>query len=209
MNSYGAVYARVPGGGVPELETAIKEARAVSKHSSPLGVLAFDPAIHSFAVVDRWGRSDNLPIWAEGPDLSLAFELAVLSKSVGDVIAFYAIDEGLEMGIFGAWKDGRLVRDLQWMDYKWSRVEGEPQLWEAPLFSEENLQKSLERADSPESVREAFAKNRFIPDSQWPDPPGLITAIRTVYPGPLMGFSPWPPRKELVEKNRAQDKRKQ
>jgi hypothetical protein len=49
MGTCGVVYAKVPVGGATALDAAVKAARAVSKHSSPLGVLALDPAQHAFA----------------------------------------------------------------------------------------------------------------------------------------------------------------
>jgi hypothetical protein len=208
-STFGAVYARVPAGGVPALEAAIKEARAVSKHSSPLGVLAFDPALHAFAVVDRWGPQDNMPIWAEYPDLGMAFELAALSRSVGEVIAFHEIDEGLTQGFYGGWKDGTLVRDLQWMDGMWIRVEGEPQPWETPMFTDEAFKYALEiAADDPEPVRAAFSKRRIEVQAAWPTPVEISRNICKVHSGPAFGFRPWPRRNELVDKNRELDGKK-
>lgn len=49
MDSGGAVYAKVPAEGVAVLEAAVKEARLSGRSSSPLGVLAYDPALHTFA----------------------------------------------------------------------------------------------------------------------------------------------------------------
>ncbi len=208
-DTYGAVYARVPAGGIPALETAVREARAVSKHSSPLGVLAFDPALHAFAVVDRWGPQDNMPIWAEYPDLGMAHELEALSRSVGEVIAFHEMDEGLMQGFYGVWKDGALVRDLQYMDGSWIRAEGEPQPMEVPLFTDEALKYALEIAsDDPEPVRAAFSKKRIEVQAAWPTPAGISRNICKIYPGPAFGFMPWPRRRELVDKNRELDGKK-
>ena len=206
-STFGAVYAKVPVEGIPALEAAISQARAVSRHSSPLGVLAFDPALHSFAVVDRWGPQDNLPIWAEYPDLGMAVELAALSRAVGEVIAFHEMDEGLTQGFYGLWKEGVLVRDLQWMDGAWIRVEGEPQPFEEPLFTEEALRYALEISDGAEAVRTAFAKKRIEVNDAWPTPSALSRNICRIHPGPAFGFQPWPRRRELVDKIREMDGR--
>jgi hypothetical protein len=85
MGSCGVVYAKVPVGGATALDAAVRAARAVSRHSSPLGVLALDPALHAFAIVDRWGHRDDMPMWAEEPDLSSALELLNRRPSNGDI----------------------------------------------------------------------------------------------------------------------------
>jgi hypothetical protein len=206
MECAGVVYAKVPAGGLAELERAVKDARAVSHHSSPLGVLACDPAIHRFAIVDRWGKPDDMPIWSEDPDLSTASELEALSRAVGEVVAFYEVEEGSTMGIYAAWRDGTLVRDLEWAEDQWVKVEGEPQPWEASLFGAESLERALERAryngSSEDDVRAAFAAGTIEPGSSCPMPEGMAIYIRTSLDGPAYGFEPWPRRKVLVEKNR-------
>lgn len=205
MDVAGVVYARVPAGGLPELERAVKEARAVSHHSSPLGILACDPAIHRFAIVDRWGKPDEMPLWSEEPDFSTASELEALSRAVGEVVAFYEVDEGSSMGIYAAWRDGVLVRDLEWFEDQWAKVEGEPQEWEA-LFSDESLESGLARAGysgtPEEDVRAIYAAGIIEPGASWPPCEGMAFNIRTTLPGPAYGFEPWPRRKELVQKNR-------
>ncbi|HNV72824.1 MAG TPA: hypothetical protein PKO06_24160 [Candidatus Ozemobacteraceae bacterium] len=203
MDSSGAVYAKFPAGGVEALEQAVSEARKASRHTSPIKVLGGDPIRHAYAVVDRWGRSDNMPIWAEGPDLTTAFELVELSRLVGDVVAFYTIDDGLSMGIYGAWKDGRLVRNLQWMDDQWQVVEGDPQPWEKPLFSSESREACLECArdngwDESE-VQKMFQAGVLQPGFRFPIAHGLVRHINAACPGPLYGFEPWPARRTLLE----------
>jgi hypothetical protein len=203
MDSIGAVYARIPDGNLDQLAAAVVASRAVSHHSSPLGVLAGEPAQHAFAVVDRWGRSDNMPLWGEDPALGLAVELIELSRRVGDVIALYEIDEGATLGLYGAWKDGQLVRDLQWADFQWSVVEGEPQVWEAPLFAPAALERALAAARDDgrdeQEVRDAFAAGRIVAGQAWPMPEGLALHIRNVCRGPAFGFTPWPRRQDLVD----------
>jgi hypothetical protein len=206
MESSGAVYARVPAGGLEALEAAMAEARAASRHSSPLGVLAFDPTCHTFAIVDRWGRSDSMPIWSEATDLAVARELVVLSRLAGEVVAFYEIEEGEQLGVYGAWRDGALVRELCWYETAWTKVVGEPQEWESPLFSAESLERALGRArdDGLEEaeVRAAFSAGRIAEGGAWPRPERLPVHIRTVHRGPAHGFQPWPRRAELVSRNR-------
>jgi tetratricopeptide (TPR) repeat protein len=205
LDSGGAVYAKVPEGGLAVLDAAVREARSIGRNASPLGVLAFDPAVHSFAVVDRWGRPDDMPHWAEDPDLELAIELAALSRMVGEVIAFYEVDEGTTMGIYAAWRDGELVRNLQWAADCWQYVEGDPQDWEAPLFAADALTRALDYADDEASIRAAFNSRRILPNSSWPRPDEISAAIRTVRMAPAFGFEPWPRRKELVKRNRELD----
>lgn len=206
MGSCGVVYAKVPVGGETALDAAVKAARGVSKHSSPLGVLALDPAQHAFAIVDRWGHRDDMPMWAEEPDLSSALELFALSEAVGEVVAFFDVDDGTEFGVYGAWKHGELVRELMWAGDHWATVEGAPQPWEAPLFAPESLARALEYPQGPESdIRAAFAAGQLAAGARWPVPDGLAVPIRAILRGPAYGFEPWPRRKELVNQNRERD----
>jgi len=202
MDSSGVVYARIPGGGTAALAAAVEEARRITGQSSPLGMLCGEEGKHAFAVVDRWGGADNMPGWAEGPDLTSARELAELSRIVGEVVAFYQIDEGATMGIYGAWKDGKLVRNLLWYDYAWQVVEGEPQPWEAGLFTPEARAKALEDAEwdkkDPAEVHAVFDRGCVVPGASQPHPGGLIRFFCASFLAPLYGFQPWPPRKELV-----------
>ena len=208
MSSMGAVYARVPAGGVLELEEAIRNARAMSKHTSPLAVLCFEEGKHQCAVVDRWGRSDDMPIWAEECDLAIAVELVELSRISGEVIAFYEVDEGLTMGIYGTWRDGALMRNILWADNQWYRVEGEPQPWEKPMFAPEVLQEALQNArdygSDETAIKGVFEAGCIALNASLPVPNALSGHIWKVYPAPAYGFSPWPRRKELVDKIRAE-----
>ena len=205
MDTSGAVYAKVPAGGVAVLDAAVRKARLSGRTSSPLGVLAFDPAVHSYALVDRWGRSDDMPDWAEEPDLEQALELVALSRMVGEVIAFYEADEGTTMGIYAVWRDGLLVRNLQWAADQWECVEGEAQPWEALLFTPEALQNALDYAGDKEQVRALFDAKRIVANASWPRPEGVSASIRAVHPAPAFGFEPWPRRKELANRNRDLD----
>jgi hypothetical protein len=164
-----------------------------------LGVVAFDPAVHAFALVDRWGKSDNMPDWSEEPDLSQADELAALSRDVGQVVAFYEIEEGSTSGVYGAWNDGELVRELEWADDQWVKVAGQPQSWEAPLFGTDELDSALEAArddgrDEAE-VRAAFAAGSIQSGAAWPVPQRMAVFIRTALRAPAHGLEPWPRRR--------------
>ena len=203
MGSSGVVYAKVPAGGVSALEAAVKAARAVSRHDSPLGVLAVDPAAHAFAIVDRWGPKDDMPMWSEEPDFSSALELVALSEAVGEVVAFFDIDEGTELGLYGTWRDGVLVRELQWAGGEWQKVEGEPQPWEAPLFDAESLARALEYPQGAEAdIRAVYAAGQIAQGARWPVPDGIAVHIRAALRAPAYGFEPWPRRKELVQEIR-------
>jgi hypothetical protein len=203
MNSTGAAYSRIPGGELAALERAVREAREQGKSDSPLGVLAGDPVAHSFALVDRWGPRDSMPAWSEGPDLAMARGLLALSRSVGEVVALYEIDEGATMGVYGVWKDGKLVRDLQWLNGAWYAVSGEPQAWEQPLFAAAALEDAIERArmDGRDEgqVRSAFATGRITAGASWPSPEGVVRFILAAYRAPAWGFTPWPRRSEVLE----------
>ncbi|NLI77584.1 MAG: hypothetical protein GX442_14250 [Candidatus Riflebacteria bacterium] len=202
MNSTGAVFARIPAGGLEALATAVTQARAVSRHSSPLGILAGDAVNHGFALVDRWGPRDNMPMWGEGPDLDVAAELAVLSRLVGEVVAFYTIDEGLTMGLWGAWKNGTLARKLWWSDGRWEWADGEPQPWEKPLFAPDALESALlqarEEGRDEGEVRAAFIAERIAAGAAFPVPNWLSGHIRVLCRAPGWGFEPWPRRSEVV-----------
>ena len=142
METGGAVYAKIPGGGVAALEAAIREVRGKRLEEGPLGVVACDPAAHAFALVDRWGKGDDLPSWAEEPDLALATELAALSRHVGEVVAFFEIED--DFGVYALWRDGQLARELHWLAGAWAKVEGEAQAWEAGFFEARFLERALE-----------------------------------------------------------------
>lgn len=203
MDCDGAVYAKFPDGGIAALEEAIKNARAAGKEFSPLKVLGGDPAVHQFAVVDRWNRTDYPPMWVEASDPAIAKELAELSAQVGEVIAFYLIDGGLTSGIYAAWSNGNLVRNLQWGDFMWLVAEGEQQPWEKPLFSPQELEASLEAArddglEDSEALN-AFVGSKIAPMAHFPRPNNLIRYINEACPGPRYGFQPWPKRSDLVK----------
>lgn len=203
MEASGAVYARIPAGGLAALEAAVREARPSSRRSSPLGVLAGDPAAHAFALVDRWGKSDEMPVWSEGPDLSKAPELAALSRAVGEVVALYEIDDGQSLGVYGAWRDGALVRGLVRGDGEWMDVEGEPQAWEVGLFSAaaqaEALAVAEEDGQDPGPIEAAFAGGRVTQGAAYPAPLAMARVIREALRAPAYGFQPWPRRSELIK----------
>ncbi len=201
METEGAVYARVPGGDVAALEAAIQQARSHAS-SGPIGVIAFDPAKHAFALVDRWGKSDDMAHWAEGPDLETANELAKLSQLVGEVVAFYTVEEGMSLGVYGAWKDGVLVRGLEYAEGEWYRASGEPQPWEAPLFAPAEKAKALASARDdgrdPATVEAAFAKGRIEQGAAYPLPPLIPVHVRDVLRAPSYGVQPWPRRRDAL-----------
>lgn len=201
MDSGGAVYAKVPAGGAAALEAAIRRARP-HPNTGPLGVLACDPARHAFALVDRWGRSDDMPRWAEGPDAARAAELAALSREVGEVVAFYEVEEGSLLGVYAVWREGALARELHCYEGEWTRVAGEPQPWEAPLFAPARLEQALQDArddDRDEApVRAAFAPGRLVEGARGPAPQRMAVAIREALRGPPHGFQPWPRRRDVV-----------
>lgn len=205
MQSSGAVYAKVGAGGVEQLERAIVAARAARPARGPLGVLAFTPGEHAFALVDRWGKSDDMPHWSEGPDPAQATELTALSRDAGEVVGFYEVDEGTEFAVYAHWRDGALARALVWGDGEWMRAEGEPQAWEAPLFGAEGLEQAL--ADAREDghdeadVRAAYAKGRIEAGARWPRPgfaPHLTRAVLGALRAPAWGVQPWPRRRDVV-----------
>jgi len=115
-----------------------------------IGVLGFDPA-QRFALVDRWGKSDDMPRWAEGPDLGRATELADLSKAVGEVVAFYEVEDGGDLGVYGVWRDGALVRSLVRLE-TWS-AQGTPQPWEARFIAKVKAQ-DPDQADGPDTIED-------------------------------------------------------
>lgn len=198
--TYGAVYARLPAGGREALVEALRRIATQRRQPVFLGVLAGEPGVQDFALVDRWGRQDDMPAWAAHLDLAVATELAGLSAAVGEVVACYDQDEGLTMGIYGAWRDGVLVRELLWQDGSWARVDGEPQPWEASSFTDAALAGSLDRADAGEhaEVRAAFAARRFAPGARWPMPDQLVRGIIAACRAQPFGFQPWPPRREAL-----------
>ncbi len=206
MESDGAVWARVPGNRVADLDAVIKTVRSSTQRDSPLGVLAFDPAAHAFALVDRWGRTDDMPVWVEYMDPAQATELAALSEAVEDVVAFHVLDEGSLQGVYGHWQSGSLVRGLVWADEHWQEATGTPQSWEAPMFSPAHLARALEdtrdsRGDE-EATRAAFARGHILAGEYHPRPgtPGLnlLDAMVSVLRAPRWGFSPWPPRRDVL-----------
>lgn len=207
MDTDGVVWARVPGNDPVALEALITQVRATTRRDSPLGVLAFDPAVHAFALVDRWGRQDSMPGWAEALDLAHAPELATLSGLVGEVVAFHTLDGGSLQGIYGHWKQGQLVRGLLWLDEQWAHVSGTPQAWEAPLFAPEHLVTAIEDAGSQDAaVREAYARGHVVAGEAHPRPGdyghSLLAAMVQVLRAPRWGFSPWPRRSEVLQARR-------
>lgn len=206
MDSDGAVWARVPGNDVAALDTVIKKVRLSTRRDSPLGVLAFDPAAHAFALVDRWGRADNMPVWVEDMDPAQATELAALSEAVEEVVAFHVLDGGLLQGVYGHWRSGALVRGLVWMDEHWLQATGTPQEWETHIFSSAHQARALEdtREDGGDeaATRAVYARGHIVAGEYHPRPgtPGLdlLNAMVGVLRAPRWGFKPWPPRRDVL-----------
>jgi hypothetical protein len=203
MQCGGAVYARVPAdGGVTRLGEAIGKARAPGPaQRGPLGVLAHTPGQSDFALVDRWGKSDDMPRWAEGPDLSKTEELVALSREVGEVIAYYDVDDGDGMLVYGHWRDGALVRSLLRLEGEGWDVTGTPEPWEAGLFTADALERAAQEVSDDggdeAAVRAAFAGGHISAGARWPRPP-IITAMMKALRLPSWGFQPWPRRREEV-----------
>jgi hypothetical protein len=206
MDSDGAVWARVPANDVAALDAVIKGVRSATRRDSPLGVLAFDPAAHAFALVDRWGHADDLPVWAESLDPAEATELAALSEAVEEVVAFHVLDEGLLQGVYGHWRSGALVRGLVWTDERWSQATGTPQDWETCMFSSAHLARAIEDTQDDggdeAATRAAFARGQIVAGECHPRPgtPGLslLEAMLSVLRAPRWGFSPWPRRRDVL-----------
>jgi hypothetical protein len=205
MESGGAVYARVPAGGATALDAAIRQARGERLSEGPLGVIAYEPAGHAFALVDRWGRPDDMPAWAEESDLAMAKELVALSALVGEVVGFYEVEDST--GLYAVWREGVLVRELVWTEAGWSRVEGEAQPWETGLFAPELLERALEdardsgRDEAP--IRESFGAGRIVVGATWPGPHRMAELIRTAIKAPAHGLAPWPRRRDVVKQLRS------
>lgn len=203
MQAGGAVYARVPDGSVERLEAAIKAVRAGAR--GPLGVLKLVPGEHAFACVDRWGKSDDVPPFAERHDtVEAAKELAALSREVGEVVAFYEVEDGAEYGVYVHWRDGQVARHLGRTDGEWSHVVGEPQPWEAGLFAPERLEEVLQYAEDdglgPDAVRAAFAAGRLAKGAALPRPHRIAELVARSLRAPLYGFQPWPRRRDEVKR---------
>jgi hypothetical protein len=194
MQSGGAVYARVPAGGVTALEEAIKKVRNPGLSRGPLGVVVHTPGQSDFAVVDRWGKSDDMPRWSEGPDLSQAEELVALSREVGEVIAYFDVEDGDLVLVYGHWRDGALMRSLVRLEGEGYAVTGTPEPWEAELFSAPALERALRmvREDGGDEapVRAAFASGHIAQGARWPAPP-IIGVVMKVLKLPRWGSTPW------------------
>lgn len=200
MQCGGAVYARVPADGAARLDEAIRKVRTRPERG-PLGVLLFTAGEHEVALVDRWGKSDDMPHWSEGPDLTTAAELAALSRQVGEVTAYYEVDDGDSFGVYGAWRDGALVRSLVRMDGEWQTAEGAPQAWEALLFDAPALERALsdarEDGEDEAAVREAFAAGHIMRGGRWPRPP-VLRALLAGLRAPA-DHGRWPKRREALQ----------
>lgn len=184
MECGGAVYARVPGGGVAALEAAVTAARA---SGAAIGVLGLDPAKHAFALVDRWGKSDDMPRWAEGPDLSRATGLAELSRAVGEVVAFYEVEDGGQLGVYGVWRDGALVRSLVFLE-DWAAT-GAPEPWEAAFCAKV-------KAEDPD---QAAAPDALGPGGPRPGGVSLGGVIWRHLGAVGWGLQPWPRRRDALK----------
>jgi hypothetical protein len=210
MDTFGAVFARVRGGDVAGLEAAVREVRGSRPSEGPLGVLAFEAGAHDFALVDRWGRSDDPPGWFESDSDDDADDgrftpLTRLSALCGEVVAEYSVE--MDLCKFVHSRDGEVVRFLEWCEGAWTVVRGEPQTWEAGLFEPAWLEASLENArdggGDEDEVRAAFAAGHLVQGSRWPT---LITAAVSVSGAlrerlrlPTYGFQPWPKRADVVK----------
>lgn len=185
MECGGAVYARVPAGGLPALEAAVKAARA---NGAAIGLLG--PTTGPYVLVDRWGTSDDMPRWAEGPDLSRADGLAALSKAVGEVVGFYEVEDGSQLGVYGAWRDGALARGLVWTE-GWS-AQGTPQPWEARFVARVKAE-DPDQADGPDTIEDGADGPR----------PGVVSVGGQIWQAlGAVGWGvpqPWPRRRDALK----------
>lgn len=194
MESSGAVWVRVGAEGLGAVEGAL----ASLPRGYALGVLRYEPGEHSFALVDRWGKSDDVPRFVD--DERAREPYAALSATVGEVVAYYDIEEGSELATVLVWRDGALARRIYWADGEWCEVEGEPEAWEAGLFTPERRDRAFEYREDDEAaqavLREAFARGVIEQGARGPEPwaPALWSAIRA----PAPGFSPWPRRRDVL-----------
>jgi hypothetical protein len=196
MEASGTVYARVPDKDPAKVDAAIRSCRKWASRG-PLKVLAYDPAAHDFALIDRFGKSDDVPSWS-GKHAE-ADDFMALSRALGDVVAHYDV-EGQQWAEFAHWKDGALVRSLTYGDGQWSKVEGQPQAWEAAFFAPGAVNELLDLlSDQPElqaELRAVVAARTVAPGARFPFP---SAAIFQPLRGPAFGFRPWPRRKDVVK----------
>lgn len=196
MEVYGGVYARVPDEDPARLDAAIARCRRTLTRG-PLKTLQYDPAAHDVAIIDRFGKGDDTPSWSGKHDA--ADDLMALSKEVGDVVAFYVIDPP-EFAEFAHWKDGALVRSLQYGDGQWMKAEGAQQAWEETFFQPRPAKALLDVLDDqPEALAEAravYAARKVEQGARFPWPTG---AVFDLLRGPSFGFGPWTKRNDVIK----------
>ena len=142
----------------------------------------------SFRETCRLLREDNARVLAASPT-SMAIEHTVrasegcdwisIENAIGDrqleeisrflrttALTVYAVDEKVLRFSYARFEEGRAARALEYLDNggkldrgRWTKAEGEPEPWEAILFSPKFMEWYAKRA--PDEVKEACAENRI------------------------------------------------
>lgn len=162
----------------------------------------FAPAVEgpcALRAVGPWSAL-SLPGVADGDQVARA-----LSSQVEGPVLWVLVQTTASVVVVHHAEGGRTLRHIERGDGAWRRVEGDPQPWEAWLFSESVLAENLEHVDEGEgaAVRAAFARGALAAGDVWPNPDEVETCWRALGVDAAEAIAAWsaPPRR-VVEGTR-------
>lgn len=139
----------------------------------------FAPAVEgpcALRAVGPWSAL-SLPGVADGDQVARA-----LSSQVDGPVLWVLVQTTASVVVVHHAEGGRTLRHIECGDGAWRRVEGDPQPWEAWLFSESLLAENLDHVDDSEreAVRAAFARGTLAAGDVWPMPNEVETCLRAL-----------------------------
>lgn len=139
----------------------------------------FAPAVEGpcpLRAVGPWSAL-SLPGVADGDEVARA-----LSSQVEGPVLWVLVQTTASVVVVHHAEGGRTLRHIECGDGAWRRVEGDPQPWEAWLFSPSLLAENLAHVDEGESeaVRAAFARGTLAAGDLWPMPGEWETCWRAL-----------------------------
>jgi hypothetical protein len=139
----------------------------------------FAPAVEgpcALRAVGPWSAL-SLPGVADGDHVARA-----LSSQVEGPVLWVLVQTTASVVVVHHAEGGHTLRHIECGDGAWRRVEGDPQPWEAWLFSESLLAEHLARVDEGEgeAVRAAFARGTLAAGDVWPRPNEVETCLRAL-----------------------------
>jgi hypothetical protein len=161
MSGYGASFV----GARPDRATSFRELTHLLRETNA-SWLAASPKNFTEEIIVRASEGSD---WVSVQRALADQLLETISRVLGTTtIMIYVVDEVVLRFSYRRFNNGQAVRALEYVDYvnpkergKWTKVEGEPEPWEAILFSHRLIE--LYRKYAPDEVHEGCAESKIKP----------------------------------------------